>query len=136
MARRLCPDQRRAAIALIAIAVLGILSTIYAQLIVIALGAMLGLGLSQTTSSPDTIRVAQHRHEIRVFARFDRPDSGRADQIVTSLIPIAVVDVTFFAKSTASPGRSASRWWSLSPRQYAKPRQRRRLPATHHSERR
>jgi chromate transporter len=66
MARRLCPDQRRAAIALIAIAVLGILTTVYAQLIVIALGAVLGLALCQQTTSSDTRRVPQHGHEIRV----------------------------------------------------------------------
>ena len=42
MARRLCPDRQRAAIALIAILVLAILTTVYAQLLVIALGALLG----------------------------------------------------------------------------------------------
>jgi chromate transporter len=50
MARRLCPDQRRAAIALIAMAVLSVLTTVYAQLIVIVLGAALGLALCQTVS--------------------------------------------------------------------------------------
>ena len=43
MARKLCPDHRRAAIALAAMAALGILATVYAQLIVIVLGAGLGL---------------------------------------------------------------------------------------------
>ncbi|WP_229517851.1 chromate efflux transporter [Paraburkholderia terrae] len=66
MARRLCPDQRRAAIALIAIGVLSILTTVYAQLIVIALGAVLGLAFCQTTTSSDASRVPLHTHEIRV----------------------------------------------------------------------
>jgi chromate transporter len=66
MARRLCPDQRRAAIALIAIGVLSILTTVYAQLIVIALGAVLGLALCPATTSSGASRVPQHTHEIRV----------------------------------------------------------------------
>jgi len=65
MARRLCPDKRRAAIALLAIAVLSIPTAVYAQLIVIALGAVLGLALCQKTTSSDTSRVPQHSHEIR-----------------------------------------------------------------------
>ncbi|AKM32331.1 chromate ion family chromate transporter [Pandoraea faecigallinarum] len=42
MARRLCPDTRRAGIALAAIAVLAVATTVYAQLIVIVLGAIAG----------------------------------------------------------------------------------------------
>lgn len=42
MGRRLCPDRRRAAIALGAIMLLGLIHTAYAQLIVIALGAAAG----------------------------------------------------------------------------------------------
>lgn len=45
MARKLCPDWQRAAIALISITVLSALTTVYAQLIVIVLGALLGLML-------------------------------------------------------------------------------------------
>jgi chromate transporter len=45
MARRLCPDRRRTAIALAAIGLLNVLATAYAQLIVIGLGAVLGLAL-------------------------------------------------------------------------------------------
>lgn len=41
MARTLCTDHRRAAIALIAIVNLGVLTTVYAQLFVIAIGAVL-----------------------------------------------------------------------------------------------
>jgi chromate transporter len=66
MARRLCPDHRRAAIALIAIAVLSILTTAYAQLIVIGLGAVLGLALCHTTTSSDGGHVPQHTHEFPV----------------------------------------------------------------------
>jgi len=54
MARRLCPDRRRAAIALVAVAVSCILTTIYAQLIVVALGAVLGLALCKTARLPAT----------------------------------------------------------------------------------
>jgi chromate transporter len=63
MARHLCPDQRRAAIALTAISVLSILTTAYAQLIAILLGAVLGLALCQKATSPDTRRTSQHRRE-------------------------------------------------------------------------
>lgn len=51
MARRLCPDRRRAAIALIAIVVLTVLTTVYAQLLVIALGALLGVVFCRVESS-------------------------------------------------------------------------------------
>jgi chromate transporter len=43
MARRLCPDGPRAAIALAALAVLSVLDTVYAQIFVIGGGALLGL---------------------------------------------------------------------------------------------
>jgi chromate transporter len=66
MARRLCPDHRRAAIALIAIAVLSVLTTIYAQLIVIALGAVLGFAFCQSTLSANAMDARQHVHEFRV----------------------------------------------------------------------
>ncbi|PMS16627.1 chromate ion family chromate transporter [Trinickia dabaoshanensis] len=45
MGRRLCPDRRRTAVAIAAIALLSALHTVYAQLIVIALGALAGLAL-------------------------------------------------------------------------------------------
>lgn len=51
MARRLCPDRRRAAIALAAVALLSLLSTAYAQLIAIAAGALLGLALCRTKTA-------------------------------------------------------------------------------------
>ncbi|HVE09525.1 MAG TPA: chromate efflux transporter [Paraburkholderia sp.] len=45
MARRLCPDRRRAAIALVAMVALSLLDSPYAQLLVIAAGAALGMVL-------------------------------------------------------------------------------------------
>ncbi|MFL9896986.1 chromate efflux transporter [Paraburkholderia fungorum] len=69
MARRMCPDRRRAAIALMAIGLLSILTTVYAQLIVIGLGAVLGLALCKTTTSPDAARVPQRAHEFRISRR-------------------------------------------------------------------
>lgn len=66
MARRLCPDRRRAGIALAAIAILSVLATVYAQLIVIVLGAVLGLVLCRTTASPTMVGMRQHTNEFRV----------------------------------------------------------------------
>ncbi len=66
MGRRLCPDHRRAVIALSALAVLGVLTTVYAQLIVIALGAALGFVFCQTTASAGKVDMQQHAHEFRV----------------------------------------------------------------------
>ncbi|SAK49145.1 chromate transport protein [Caballeronia ptereochthonis] len=43
MARRLCPDHRRAGIALLSLGLLSVLNTVYAQLLVIASGAALGM---------------------------------------------------------------------------------------------
>ncbi|MEX3791137.1 chromate efflux transporter [Paraburkholderia sp. BR14374] len=51
MARRLCPDRRRAAIALASLALLSVLGTVYAQLIVIGAGAVLGVTLCRTTAA-------------------------------------------------------------------------------------
>jgi chromate transporter len=51
MARRLCPDRTRAAIALAALAVLSVLDTVYAQIIVIGGGALLGLVLCRTAAA-------------------------------------------------------------------------------------
>lgn len=68
MARRLCPDRRRAAIALTTIVVLAVLTSAYAQLLVIVLGALLGVllcrpGPSAATASvrarPDGFRVSR-----------------------------------------------------------------------------
>lgn len=53
MGRRLCPDRHRTAIAVAAIALLSVLHTVYAQLLVIALGAMVGLALYRRDGPPD-----------------------------------------------------------------------------------
>lgn len=66
MARRLCPDHRRAAIALVAIALLSVLSTVYAQLIVIVLGAVLGLLLCRTPAAQPLGRTGDPQHGFRV----------------------------------------------------------------------
>ncbi len=50
MARRLCPDTRRAGIALMAIAILAMTTTRFAQLIVIAVGAGLGYAMLRTAA--------------------------------------------------------------------------------------
>lgn len=65
MARRLCPDTRRAGIALTAMAVLALAATPFAQLIVIVLGAGLGYLLlrsadRKTPASP----LAPHRFQV------------------------------------------------------------------------
>ncbi|MEX3936559.1 chromate efflux transporter [Paraburkholderia phymatum] len=51
MARRLCPDRARAAIALAALALLSVLDTTYAQLIVIGGGALLGIVVWRISSA-------------------------------------------------------------------------------------
>ncbi|CAN7593488.1 chromate efflux transporter [Trinickia sp. LjRoot230] len=66
MARRLCPDHRRAAIALVALAALSVLPTVYAQVIVIALGAALGLLFCQTPMPPGFRRAQQRLQEFGV----------------------------------------------------------------------
>lgn len=66
MARRLCPDTRRAGIALVAIVILAFATTQFAQLIVIALGAALGYTLLRSadptvsqTASPLRFRISR-----------------------------------------------------------------------------
>ncbi|WP_028216589.1 chromate efflux transporter [Paraburkholderia oxyphila] len=66
MARRLCPDRRRAAIALASVALLSLLTTAYAQLIAIAAGALLGLALCRTKTAGDTRAVPGHAGEFPV----------------------------------------------------------------------
>ncbi|HKU00936.1 MAG TPA: chromate efflux transporter, partial [Paraburkholderia sp.] len=81
MARRLCPDHRRAAIALASLALLSLLTTVYAQLIAIAAGALLGLALCRTKSTGDT------RAELRHAAAF--PVSRKAG--IAALIVFCVL---------------------------------------------
>ena len=66
MARRLCPDRRRAAIALAAVALLSFLTTAFAQLIVIAAGAVLGLVLCRTDAGEPARTVAPNAGHFRV----------------------------------------------------------------------
>ena len=66
MARRLCPDHQRAAIALVAIALLSVLSTVYAQLMVIVLGAVLGLLLCRTPAAQPLARAGEPQQGFRV----------------------------------------------------------------------
>ncbi|WP_370885479.1 chromate efflux transporter [Caballeronia sp. RCC_10] len=66
MARRLCPDRRRASIALAALAALSVLTTVYAQLIVIAFGAVAGFVFCRTTASDGELGGRQYAHEFRV----------------------------------------------------------------------
>lgn len=66
MARRLCPDLRRAAIALVSLACVTLLTTTYAQLIVIGSGALLGLALCRTNTAGTTRTVRTHVDEFHV----------------------------------------------------------------------
>ncbi|WP_233830216.1 chromate efflux transporter [Paraburkholderia sp. ZP32-5] len=67
MARRLCPDRRRAAIALASIALLSLLDTAFAQLIVIGAGALLGVALCRPNAADAASRApSQHRHHFQV----------------------------------------------------------------------
>jgi chromate transporter len=52
MGRRLCPDRRRTAIALGAVMLLSVVQSDYAQLLVIALGAVVGLYACRASASP------------------------------------------------------------------------------------
>ncbi|UIF87922.1 chromate efflux transporter [Cupriavidus sp. UYPR2.512] len=66
MARRLCPDYRRAGIALATLVLLSLLTTVYAQLLVIALGALLGLLLCRPDASALACSRQGRVHEFRV----------------------------------------------------------------------
>jgi chromate transporter len=66
MARRLCPDHRRAGIALATIALLALIDTAYAQLIAILLGALLGVAWYRTSGPVSIATTHEHTHEFRV----------------------------------------------------------------------
>lgn len=66
MARKLCPDHRRAGIALAALGGLAVLTTVYAQLIVIVLGALLGLALCREATPAGTSGMRQNTPGFRV----------------------------------------------------------------------
>ncbi|MFC5431125.1 chromate efflux transporter [Paraburkholderia denitrificans] len=65
MGRRLCTDRRRVAIALIALTLLSLLTSVYAQLAVIAAGAVLGLALCRMQAN-DVVPAASY--DIPAFA--------------------------------------------------------------------
>ncbi len=69
MARRLCPDYRRAGIALAVVGLLGIVTSGYAQIAAIVLGAGLGLVLCRHLALPGGADTAGHRTEFRVSRR-------------------------------------------------------------------
>lgn len=62
MARRLCPDTRRAAIALAALVALAWMTTVYAQLVVIVLGAALGYALLRSAGTACAAASAMPHH--------------------------------------------------------------------------
>ncbi|MEX3960592.1 chromate efflux transporter [Paraburkholderia sp. EG286B] len=66
MARRLCPDRRRAGIALVAVVLLAVMTTAYAQLIVIVLGAALGIVLCRSATAGTIAGTRQHALEFRI----------------------------------------------------------------------
>lgn len=66
MARRLCPDHRRAGIALVTVGMLAVLTTVYAQLIVIVLGALLGVALCRASGPSGIAATHEHTQEFRV----------------------------------------------------------------------
>ncbi|RDU95701.1 chromate efflux transporter [Trinickia dinghuensis] len=66
MARRFCPDHRRTGIALATVVILAVLTTVYAQLIVIVLGALLGIAFCRSDSSASMAGTRQHASEFRV----------------------------------------------------------------------
>ncbi|MCC8393548.1 chromate efflux transporter [Paraburkholderia sp. MMS20-SJTR3] len=73
MARRLCPDRRHAAIAVVALVLLGVLTTVYAQLIVIVVGAALGWLLCRANATATAVAPPagelQHGNQFRVSRR-------------------------------------------------------------------
>lgn len=65
MARRLCPDRRRAAIALAAMVTLVLLASVYAQLAVIALGGVLGYAFCRSVDTSQAL-VVRSAHAFRI----------------------------------------------------------------------
>ncbi|RQS08690.1 chromate ion family chromate transporter [Burkholderia sp. Bp9002] len=66
MARRLCPDRRRAAIALVAIGLLNVLASVYAQLLAIILGALLGFLMCRTSAAAGVAKLRGHADAFRI----------------------------------------------------------------------
>jgi chromate transporter len=94
MARRLCPDRRRAAIALVAITVIGVSAHAYTQLIVIALGAVLGFAFCRTNPIPaGTNQPSQESHF---------PVSRKAGAAALSLFLVLLLGLPALARLDAS----------------------------------
>ncbi|SDD90764.1 chromate efflux transporter [Paraburkholderia lycopersici] len=66
MARRLCPDRRRAAIALASLVLLSLLTTAFAQLLAIGAGALLGLALCRADAVDPAFAAARNGGEFQV----------------------------------------------------------------------
>ncbi|MFC0698476.1 chromate efflux transporter [Paraburkholderia humisilvae] len=93
MARRLCPDRRRAAIALCAVATLGVLNSAYAQWSAIVLGALLGFALCRTLP-PTQTAASTSGPELRI--------SRAAGVLALLLFCILLIVLPAFARSHAT----------------------------------
>jgi chromate transporter len=94
MARRFCPDHRRAGIALLSIVVLAVVSTVYAQLIVIALGALLGMALCRSDASGSFAGTRQHAGEFHVPRAIGTLALGLFCALLFGLPAVAAFDST------------------------------------------
>lgn len=94
MAHRLCPDRRRAAIALFALAAVAILSNAYTQIIVIALGAVLGFALCRSNSTDPRAEQRFQAGEFRV--------SRTAGAVALSLFLVLLLGLPELARLDAS----------------------------------
>ncbi|TCW75993.1 chromate ion family chromate transporter [Burkholderia sp. SRS-46] len=94
MARRLCPDYRRAAIALIAIVALNALATVYAQLLVIVLGALLGFVLCRTSAAAGVAKMRGHASAFRI--------SPAASMVALTLFALLLFGLPALAPSDAT----------------------------------
>ncbi|WP_233801542.1 chromate efflux transporter [Paraburkholderia sp. HP33-1] len=96
MARRLCPDRRRAAIALASLALLSLVSSAYAQLIVIGAGALLGGALCRATAAQAPRPVAQPARDFQV--------SRTAGMAALVVFCVLLFGLPIWAASQGSPG--------------------------------
>jgi len=93
MARTLCSDHRRAAIALVAMVIVGVLTTVYAQLLVITIGAILGLLICRDP----VLEVVRGNLELRVTV------STRS----VGLLALTVFGILFVCAATLNVGQHA-----------------------------
>jgi chromate transporter len=98
MARRLCPDRRRAAIALCAMAVLGVLSSsAYAQLVAIVIGALLGFALCRETTASTSASPSRPLPPDRAQPAEPVADAGLHIPRAAGLIALLLFCVLLFA---------------------------------------